>query len=140
MVAVGDLEAHVQGARVLELERLVGQEDGDLDVLVPQVGGGNLVLGEDAADRAVANRPGRSARRIVTMEELLGHPAVTVDDVDAREGNAVETPLGGPVEHIRVGVDRRVQNAEALDDRRVDVGEQVIGDALSLGKGLQVLL
>jgi len=66
--------------------------------------------------------------------------AVPVDDVDAREGNTVKTPLGGAVEDIRVGVDRRVQDAEALDDRGVVVGEQVIGDVLLLGEGLQMFL
>ena len=76
----------------------------------------------------------------MAVEELLRHPAVTIDDVDAREGNPVETPLGGPVEDIRVRVDRRVQDAEALDDRGVVVGEQVIGDVVPFGKGLQMFL
>ena len=74
------------------------------------------------------------------MEELLGHPALGVSDVDTREWQSIEAAIRAPVNHVTVGIDGGVEDAEALDDFGVVVGEKVKGDVVPVGELLEMLL
>lgn len=109
-------------------------------MFVAELGHRRLVLRKDAADRRVANGASGGARGEVSMEELLGHPALGVSDVDTRERQSIEAAIRAPVNHVTVGIDGGVEDAEALDDFGVVVGEKVKGDVVPVGELLEMLL
>ena len=109
-------------------------------MLFAEPGRRRLVARKDAADRRVANCAGGGARGEVSMEELLGHPSLGVGNVNTWERQSIEAAICAAVDHLVVGLDDGVEDAEALDDFRVVVGEQVIGDLVPVGELLEMLL
>ena len=109
-------------------------------MLVAELGRRRLVLRKDAADRRVANRAGGGARGEVPMEELLGCPSLGVGDVNAGKGQAIEAAIGAAVNHVVVGIDGGVEDAEALDDFGVVIGEQVKANFAPVCELLEMLL
>ena len=88
--ALLELEPHVDRRLGLELQRRIGQEGGDLDLVGAQLDGRRLVTSQNLAQGGVADGAGRLPGTVVPVEELLGDHAVLVGHVDAGERHAVK--------------------------------------------------
>jgi len=93
---------------------------------------------QNLANSGVANGSRRLASAVVTVEELVADDALLVRYVDARKRQTVEGAASRLFSVVRG--DQGVEDAELPDDRRVGVREEVVGYAILVREGLELLL
>jgi len=72
------------------------------------------------------------------VEKLFGNDAVLISHINTGKRHTVETTSRSLLGVVRC--DKGVENTELSDNRRIGIGEQVVGHAVLVGEGQELFL